>query len=200
VVSQSVAFCCLAQSLAFSHCTQSPLLVSQIDMLFGQEPAVHAGWHWLSDQHEGAAVPQSPFDTHCTQPPTRHFGADAGQFALVSHVTQPSVASQSCPFPHVFDPLTPQTALPPPGPPFDPPHASAMMTALAKIPKRLSRVRFIRMILRQRSRVSLGHSTDHPRAHVTWQFQVFRGGTRLANNRPCEDWFSFSCFRVVAAV
>ncbi len=96
---------------------------------------VHAAWHWWSAQHAGAAAPQSAFDAHARQRPLMQRGSLAGQFESPVHSTHPSVGSQigCCP-PHWLVPFTPQTALPPPGPPvftpLEPPHA--MMTPMTE--------------------------------------------------------------------
>src|SRR5262245_50422309 len=50
-----------------------------------------------------------------------HRGFGAAHCASLVHCTQPRVGSHDLPSPHWFVPLTPQIALPPPGPPFGPP-------------------------------------------------------------------------------
>lgn len=81
---------------------------------------MHAGWHWLScGQHEGVAPEQSAFEVHVTHVPCSQYFAAAGQSEFARQSTHPSVGSQSCLL-QVFDPLIPQRALPPPGPPLAP--------------------------------------------------------------------------------
>jgi len=130
----------LPQSEFFSHPTQTPTPddVSHIRASAGQTLfEVQAAWQLPSlGQQAGIAAGQSLFLAHAAHAPVpgTHIGTDCGQFALDVHSTHPSEGSHWVPELHSLVPLTPQSALPgpgPAGPSLLPPHATRTATIKA---------------------------------------------------------------------
>jgi hypothetical protein len=107
--------------------------------------AVQAAWHvWSPGQHDGIAAGQSVFDAqapHCPLPAKQN-GVGIEQSVLVVQSTQPSAGLHCLPMRHWLVPLTPQSALPGPGPEPEtdvllPPHAMRAPTMSAVAVRRI---------------------------------------------------------------